>query len=384
MNICIVSDIVYPFRGGLERVLLRQAEEITKMRHKVIILTSAEKNRSDVEIINSIKIYRLPSINIPFGFRVAIPKKKNIKKILLKEKIDLVHCHTPFILGYQSLKIARSLKKPYILTLNAHPPKHYTIHSRICNNRYFNRYILKLIIRFCNNVDQIIVPSYELKNYLLKNKVITNIEVISNPIDLRQFNKSNFNKQFIKKYNLENQRIILTIGRLMKDKNQKVIIEALPLIKKKIPNIKLIIIGEGYLKSKLIKLIKKRDCRKEVLFFNKIPNSKISRAFFSCNIFILPSFFEAQPLTLLEAMACGKPVIVSNEIISASELVKDGINGFLFNPNSEKELAENIINLLNNEKLQNKMGKESLKIFKNIGIESSFKKLETLYKKLII
>jgi len=105
-------------------------------------------------------------------------------------------------------------------------------------------------------------------------------------------------------------------------------------------------------------------------------------AYNASDIFVLPSIAELEGMAVLEAMACGKPIIIANSKESASRYFVDN-NGFLFEPQNAVDLAEKILTIISNKELREKMGQRSLEISKDYDIGKSVLKLEQLYYSLL-
>ncbi len=117
---------------------------------------------------------------------------------------------------------------------------------------------------------------------------------------------------------------------------------------------------------------------KEISFWGKIPDEDKVAAFNACDIFVLPSLAELEGMVVLEAMACGKPIVVANSPQSASVYFVDQ-NGFLFEPESHEDLAHQIIKILADEEMRNKMAEASLQKSRQYDINQSIALLEETY-----
>ncbi len=160
----------------------------------------------------------------------------------------------------------------------------------------------------------------------------------------------------------ENMTIAL-LGRLDEVKGHKVLIESLPLIRKKVKNIKVIFIGreEGVKWSKLKKYAEKFDVANIIEYTGYMSDDKIVEIMSNSRIGIIPSLgSEAVSRVALEWMACGRPVVASN-VGCMREVIKNGINGFLVNPDDSHSIAAKIIEILTDVKLNAKMAKNARK-----------------------
>ena len=111
----------------------------------------------------------------------------------------------------------------------------------------------------------------------------------------------------------------------------------------------------------LLNLVRKYDLQKRVIFTDAVPRSDLPKFYAACDVFVLPSVYEAMPMVLVEAMSAGKPLIGS-KVGGIPEIIKEGKNGLLFEPMNFKKLAEMILILMEDEKLRSKMGKSSRKM----------------------
>ena len=144
----------------------------------------------------------------------------------------------------------------------------------------------------------------------------------------------------------------------MERKGIDTLIDAIPLVKKRVKNIKLMIAGKGPAEEKLIKKVKSNDIENHVTFLGYVEEKQKFLYMNSTDVFILPSYWESFPAVILEAMACGAPVIASN-VAGIPYAVSDGVNGFLFEPGNINQLSEKILKILLNKKLLKKMREDT-------------------------
>ena len=239
------------------------------------------------------------------------------------------------------------LKKPLVVRAGWEP---YLQLSKYKKN-YF-----KLTIFFLNSYfsykysNHIIVTSAHIKNFISLRFNINNskITVINNYIN---------NNLFKKKISHSNRYInkILFVGRLTKQKNIEELIHAISATKYELD-----IIGEGEDRSKLIKLVKKHNLK--VNFLGSVENQILVDYYNRYKLFILPSFVEGNPKSLLEAMACGCAVICSN-VDGNNSVIEHGINGYLADTN-RSSIKKAIVKIMENEKLQLMLSNNSVKYVK--------------------
>ena len=152
---------------------------------------------------------------------------------------------------------------------------------------------------------------------------------------------------------LTNKEVIVSVGRLVPRKGQDKLIEALPLVKKEIPNIKLVFVGEGSIRKNLEKKAKQLGLQENVIFVGRVPYKDLPNHFLLGDIFAMPSRsrlfgleVEGLGIVYLEASACGLPVLVGDSG-GAPDAVQDGITGSVVNGNRTRKIAREIVKILN-------------------------------------
>lgn len=234
--------------------------------------------------------------------------------------------------------------------------------------------------------------SFYLPNLLRKRLIKKNIKTFISPsIELKKIlEENNFNnvvylpnfkiKQDWKPKIRRTKKTILFVGALEKHKGLSYLISAIKQVIRIIKDAKLIIIGEGSEKEKLIKSCS--DFKKNITFMGNVDNNNLKEYYRDSTIVIIPSTGREQfSLVCIEAMALGKPIIAS-EIGGLKDLIEDNKNGFLVKRFDTKDLAEKIIYLLKNPKIAEKMGQESKKLFlENFTEEKYLTKFNKILKK---
>jgi len=225
----------------------------------------------------------------------------------------------------------------------------------------------KLAYKFA---DKIIVTRDEDKQYIVQKYKICSkkITVIPNWVDIELFKPM---EEIAKEAN----RIIF-VGRLEKQKNVLSLVRAV----KTIPNAKLYIFGSGSLENEVRKEI---EGFSNIRLMGVIPHEKLPYELNKSEIFILPSLYEGHPKALLEAMACGLPVIGS-KVEGIREIIEDGINGLLCDPTPE-DIRKKIISLLSDKSLRKRLGKTARSfIMENYSFEKAYAKELEIHRELLL
>ena len=309
---------------------------------------------------------------------IYLPRKQGIDffypfklfSLIKEKKIDIIHAHNATAWFYS-----------FWASILSGIPLVYTEHDR----SFPSPLRLKILHYFLGKYTHAIVAvSKAVKNNMERYEHIKNIKVIYNGIDPFLFYPATPEEKILKKRQLgldENDFVLGNVGRMDYWKNQRILIEILPDLKKLFPKIKLVLVGGGEEEDNLKSLAIKKRINKDVLFLGKRGDvNEILKAF---DLFVFPSLTEGLPLVVIEAMATGLPVIASS-VGGIPELIVHGENGFLVSPSNKDEIKKAIINLIENSDLRIKMGEAGRIIFKNhFSLPNMVENYIKIYKKLI-
>lgn len=321
-------------------------------------------------IIPNVKSSPLAMLQVPF-FLLS----EYIQASILIRKYDLSIIHAHWLLP-QGI-IAAMLKK-----------KHTKLIATIHGSDLFplkNSFFTSIQRNVLKNCDICTVNSEATKNELLKRfpEFKDKVDVIPMGVDTKTFSKKNTKSKFNE---YKNKKIILFVGRLNEQKGIDYLIKAMKRVNAKISNSRLLIIGEGRYKKELQKIAD--DLHADNIEFLGGMNQKDLADYYNlADVFVLPSVTsrigtEGQGLVLLEAMACGTPVI-GTETGGIKFMIRDNDNGLLVKERNEDELGTAILKMLSDGKLRKKLSKNGI-IFvkKNYSWEIVAEKFDKLYRKL--
>ena len=345
MKIAMVGQFP-PHIGGVGVHIHSLSKELIKQGHEVYVITYPHK---DIKDIDGIHVIGTKGVNIPGlrGLFFAINAKKELKKLIERESIDIIHGHYLFPAGWASVKAGKSTNTKTYVT--SHGSDMFEMYKK----QAYTRPIIKKVLK---DADVILAVSNALKDEIINTK-IPNIEekvrLHWNSVDIEKFkttknNESKFKKELVQEFNIAADKpIILFVGNIIKRKNVDLLLEAKKQMKTRA---NLVIVGDGPLLEQLKTKAENEylDGNLDNVYFTG-SRRDVEDIIPSCDLLVLPSFTESFGLVLIEALACGKPVIGSN-VGGIKEIITEDV-GLLIDPNDSKDLANAIDKVLTDKDL---------------------------------
>ena len=236
----------------------------------------------------------------------------------------------------------------------------------------------------------VISPTKSLRDELLVHGLKKPVEILSNSVNSQVFqNKADLNGR--SKENLKNKfgvagKSLVYMGRVSYEKSINTVIAAMAEAAKTIPEAKLMIIGDGPEKEKLIAMAKQFNIDDKVIFTGLLHGQSLAEALSANDIFVTASQSENMPLAVLEAMSVGLPIIAVSSL-GMREIVEDNGNGYLLSSQSGKtavkDMAETIVKLLTNDDDLKKFGRRSLELAEDYSEQKITRQLVDIYDKVI-
>jgi glycosyltransferase involved in cell wall biosynthesis/pimeloyl-ACP methyl ester carboxylesterase len=381
LNIAFICDPITDCLAGSFLSTLRFAGLLKNRGHKIIFIAAKSPKNPQDNFYQDMKIYRFFSIYLPKSenqFYFSFPTAGKLKKIFKEENIDVIHIIIPTPSAIAAIRAAEYLGLKIVAHSHTQPENIFLHLPKISLVKSLNLYFYKYLSWVYRQTDFIIYPSlFAKKMFDRLNKGIPSA-VISNGVDTQKFKKVD-PKVFFEKFNLpKTTENILFVGRLHPEKSVDTLIRSIPAIIKNYQNIHIYIVGFGHLEMELRRLVKNLGVSDLVSFFGRIDESDLIMAYNACDIFVLPSLAELEGMVTLEAMACGKPLVIADAENSASKYFVEG-NGLLFKPEAPDDLADQILKLLEDKNLRERMGEASLTKSRQYDIQECVAKLENTY-----
>jgi 1,2-diacylglycerol 3-alpha-glucosyltransferase len=375
LRIGIFTDSYKPYTSGVVTSIITFKEELVRRGHQVFIFAPSYPQDCEPEE-NVYRFYSLPSPTNR-DFKLAIPVLPGLNLLVKRLNLDIIHVHSPFTMGRVGLRYSRKYRIPLVFTY--HTLYDQYVHYVPVAQDLAKEVVVKYSNDFCHHI---IVPSTEVEQ-ILKGHIRTPITVLPTGVPLHMLQQGD--PQWLKNnYPIPPEnKVLLFVGRLTKEKNLEFLIKAFRQVKDRDPQTTLVLTAQGPIESELKRLATNLDLQldRDVLFTGAVPYETLKHVYHSADLFVFSSMTETQGLVLIEAMAAGLPV-VAVKAFGVMDMVDHMIDGILTECDLE-EFSQAICSLLENETLYNELKQGALQKAYSMSSENMARKLEGVYQSLL-
>lgn len=366
-------------RGGAELAAYHLALEMAK-KNEVNIFTTSINSKDSFEEYDDVNVYRygtkfrIDAGNISFGLFTKP----------LSHDADIIHAHFSTPPGeLAGARCAKKRKVPFVLTYHGDWQESFGGFIRRTALSFYNKYLLDKVLSYA---DVIISPSeYYIDESRFLGKYRDKIVVIPNGIKIEDFDIPLSREQCREQLGLPlNKNMILFVGNLIPYKGPDVLVKAMPIIVKEVPDTELVFVGSGEMRGELEELSKKLGIEKYVKFAGFVEERLKPLYYRAADVFCLPSTLNTEvfPIVLLEASASGLPMVVS-DLDTFKCIIDEGSNGLFTKRRDESNLADVIISLLESEEVRNTMSKNARKNVEEYSWERIAEETKKVYSRII-
>lgn len=378
MNIGFFTDSYRPYTSGVVRSIELFAREFNALGHEVYIFGP------DYPLIHyprEDKVFRFASIPAPTmpEFSIPLPFSAQIGTTIRRINLEVIHVHSPFLLGRLGAFAARQYNLPLIFTF-------HTLYEQYVHYlpvaRQTTKQVIQTIVRdFCNRCNLVVAPSCLVERYLQHIGVTASVAVVPTGIDLEEFNGTD-SRWLQRHYGVNpGERVLLFVGRLGKEKNIIFLLDSFYRLQLLNPSLRLVIVGGGPQEGELRRHCANLGLQNKVVFTGVLPRNQIVHCYASADIFAFPSVTETQGLVIAEAKAAGLPVVAIGAF-AAAEMVRHGEDGLLAEQSIDS-FAGTINGLLRDRSLYEKMRRSALANAVEISSAASAEIMLAHYRQLL-
>ena len=381
MKVLITTDAFSPTINGVVTSVINLNRELESLGHDVRILTLSQTNYSSK--VNNIYYIKSFGVNVYPNLRATVSFNDKYLKEILEWSPDIIHSQCEFFTFVFAKRISKKLNIPIVHTYHT-MYEHYTEYL-IKNQAIGNKLVSIFSKGVIKNVETVIAPTEKVRESLMSYGIQKNIEVIPTGINLDKFRiKMTTEEKSRLKQDLgigEDDRIILSVGRLGVEKNIDEILQNLPMLIEKNNKLTMLIVGDGPHRSHLEQKAKELQLEDHIVFVGMVSPDIISRYYQIADIFVSASESETQGLTYIEALANGIPEVCKYDKCLEGVLIS-GYNGFAYD--KSQDFIEDMNNLLENYALRRKMAENAESSVERFGSQTFVRSVESLYQEVIL
>jgi 1,2-diacylglycerol 3-alpha-glucosyltransferase len=378
MRIGMMSDMYTPYISGVTTYISLYKLYLERLGHEVFIFTFGDNRFKKTDEPNVIRTPGWPfakgQIHINFFY--------NGRAKRLMQTMDVLHVHHPFVSGTIAIRYFLSKKIPLVFTNHTRYDLYTNLYLpwwfRGVSNLYVNTY-LRL---FYSRLNALIVPTTSMRKVV--ERFGKNLPIVVEPhgVDLHSFLASAAPIDRSSLGFTPEDVVIVYVGRLGVEKNLVFLLQAFAKIAATHERARLLLVGDGPLKPALVELSRQSGLQSRITFTGMIPHAELSAYYKAADFFVTASKTETFGLTIVEAMACGLPVIGIESPGVGDTVVRDE-TGFLVNDDLQ-EYANRMSRLVENPALRQQMAERACLEAQHYAIENAVERLEAIYRNLIL
>jgi 1,2-diacylglycerol 3-alpha-glucosyltransferase len=351
MRIGMFADSYLPDINGVVTSIVTLKRALENDGHDVFVITT---HPSLIHTSYEDRILRLPGIEIKqmYGYVATAPLHFKAYNIVKEMKLDIIHVHTEFGAGIFGHFCGKMLKLPIVSTYHT-TYEDYTHYVNVFNSKTIDVFAKKTIERisrlYGSSCEAIIAPSQKTKDMLLRYNIQRPIFIVPTGLDLERFDPHLSDEATLKEIRAltrasDDDKIILFVGRIAKEKSIDFVIDGFRYIKDKELPVRFLIVGGGPEMDALVEKVASHKLQDIITFVGKKPAEQVPAFYHASDAFVSASLTETQGMTYIEALASQLPVFARPDDVLTG-LIEEGKTGYFFR--SPQEFAQRVEEWLN-------------------------------------
>lgn len=380
MRILMISDVYFPRVNGVSTSIMTFMQSLRALGHEVRLIAP----RYDPEAAPEQDIIRIDARRVWLDPEDRMMRAGTLwrqRHDIAAWRPDIIHIHTPFVAHYLGMKLARRFDIPVVETYHTYFEEYLFHYIPFLPRRLLRQVARTFTRRQCNAVDGLIVPSTALQRILQDYGVHSPMSIIPTGLALTDFQQGD-RRRFCAEHGIDQNRpILMHIGRVAHEKNIRFLLEVTGELSTRVPDVLLVIAGEGPARAHLQQLTTELGIENNVHFIGYLERGPaLWNCYCAADVFIFASRTETQGLVLLEAMALGVPV-VSTACMGTHDILDAG-RGAIVAREEVEDFADKVGQLLDNAGFRALLGNEGRHYALTWSSERMTAKLLRLYEQL--
>lgn len=368
MKIAIFTDSYRPYVSGVVRSIETFTREFLDMGHGVYVFApryyrdangrptlSLQEERYSEDF----RVFRYWSLPVPMyaGFVLPVPISPHVDHVIRRLKVDVIHSHTPFLMGRLGAAVARRQGLPLVFT--HHTMYHEYVHYVPGIRTIARRVVLRHLARYCRRAQLVVAPTPQIQQFVAETyRLKGDVVAIPTGIDLDAFARAD--RGWLRRtYGIAPEaRVLIFVGRLGREKNVDLLLDAFARVAAARDDVVLVMVGDGPERMRLQTAVEGLGLAGRVIFTGTLDKPRVIDAYAGSDVFFFASVTETQGLVTLEAMAAGLPV-AAVDAPGTRDMVRHGREGLLAE-RSAASLARQALAVLENEPLRQQLSRGAL------------------------
>jgi len=378
LKIGVFTDSYRPYTSGVVRSIELFSREFITQGHEVFVFGPSYPLKHCPKEENVFRYISIPAPTMP-DFSLPIPVSWRLGATIRRLGLDIIHVHSPFLMGRMGARAARRYRLPLVFTYHTLYDQ-YVHYLPVAQNS--SRKLVEIIGRdFCNRCNLVVTPSALVMNYLRRIGVTADIKTIPTGVDLDEIHGAD-PRWLQDNHGLSpDERALLFVGRLGKEKNIVFLLKSFQIVHAEFPDLKLVLVGKGPLEAYLKQLCAEMGLQDKVIFTGILPRDKVMHCYAGAHLFVFPSVTETQGLVIGEAKAAGLPV-VAVRAFGPAEMVRHKEDGLLTEL-SLSSFTESMLQLLRDVNLYRSMKQKALENASLLSSSYCAEQMLTAYRQII-
>jgi len=373
MRIAFVTDNYKPYVSGVINFISLNRRYLEAHGHEVWVFAFGDTKTAppDPNVVLS------PGMRVrgTAGFRLGTALTRKTHRLLAT--MDVVHIDDPFVSGRLALSVCRRHRVPVVFTNHSRVDLYPDYFLRALPKGSLDQALRSYMRRFCRRVDLVISPTESVARVLRGLGVDAPIKVVRNGVDIAPFlrvargfgaaDESRASER--RRLGIAADGVLFAYsGRLSLEKNLPVLVDAFAEVARRVPSAGLVLVGDGPARRDIEVAVERAGLSGRVRLTGMVPYDRMPLQLAPCDVWVSASVTEVDPLTVIEAMAAGLPV-VGAAAPGLTDTVEPGITGLLATPDDARALAECMITLANDPGLRRTMSDAARAASEHYAIE---------------
>ena len=376
MIIGMLTDTYKPYISGVTNHVALTKQTLEDTGHRVFVFTFGGQDFVDDEP----DVIRSPAVPLAdTGYNLSFRYSRLAQRKLAT--MDIAHVHHPFASGRMALRYCQKRGIPIIFTNHTRYDLYAQAYLPHLPGTVPAAFLNAFLPGFCRQCDLVVSPSPSLETLLRKYGVDSHIEIVPNGVELSGFDQE---RNGIQRVDLDldpSDRVLIYVGRLGPEKNLTMMLRAFAGAQSAVDNLRLIIVGDGIERDNLLDWCMRSGINEKVRFIGKVQYSKVVDYLRLADAFITASVSEVHPLSIIEGMAVGLPVIGIRSP-GVGDIIQNGVNGIL-SSNDIAAFTACIVRIMIDDSLRKRMKTGAKEKSKDYDVQQTTAQLMLHYQKII-